>query len=358
LVTSTISSNANPFDSFTSPPPPAHDPFAVYDTPAQEAAPVSPTHDEKEVDFWASMGFGTPTPAAPAAAHTQSTTGNNHRLVAAGENHGLPAGGETYSARINTPQLGCIFFTARELERNLLQGTSTDVVDALGNRPLVAFTGVNTASFASGIGIGDVLVSVNGEVPADPRDASRLIRAAPRPVNLRFYSVPNLHVKRYEANCMVKYDTRTKEAGSSALDWKAKYVVVGGIIAEPWQMSMYRSRAEYDTAVMETQAGLPLSVKVKQWSLRNCTIHNDDKPPSLIHYQNKPCAWWYYVVLPEKGYPVKISCTSANEVNLVMSGIRAFLERQPRGVLTLDGTNHEINEHDYAHMLTGGYYGR
>ena len=41
---------------------------------------------------------------------------------------------------------------------------------------------------------------------------------------------------------MVKYNTKETGAPNSAKDWKPKYVVIGGIIAQPWMMNMYRSK--------------------------------------------------------------------------------------------------------------------
>jgi hypothetical protein len=56
-----------------------------------------------------------------------------------------------------------------------------------------------------------------------------------------FY-VPDTTVVVAEGEHMVKYDTRDTSAPNSAKDWKPKYVVIGGIIAQPWMMNMYRSK--------------------------------------------------------------------------------------------------------------------
>jgi hypothetical protein len=75
----------------------------------------------------------------------------------------------------------------------------------------------------------------------NPKEASRLIKEGPRPLPLLFY-VPNTDVVVAEGEHMVKYDTRETTAPNSAKDWKPKYVVIGGIIAQPWMMNMYRSK--------------------------------------------------------------------------------------------------------------------
>ena len=54
--------------------------------------------------------------------------------------------------------------------------------------------------------------------------------------------MPNTTVVVAEGEHMVKYNTKDTGAPNSAKDWKPKYVVIGGIIAQPWMMNMYRSK--------------------------------------------------------------------------------------------------------------------
>jgi hypothetical protein len=94
---------------------------------------------------------------------------------------------------------------------------------------------------AAGVELGHVLLKVNGVDVRSPKEASRLIKEGPRPLPLLFY-VPSTDVVIAEGEHMVKYDTRETTAPNSAKDWKPKYVVIGGIIAQPWMMNMYRSK--------------------------------------------------------------------------------------------------------------------
>merc|ERR1712113_255817 len=129
---------------------------------------------------------------------------------------------------------------------------------------------------------------------------------------------------------MVKYDTRETGAPPSAKDWKSKYVVIGGIISQPWMMNMYRSKSEYDIAVIETQARRPVSVKVKQFSLQGARIQNDWQGPQMVKYKNKLHPWKYIVVLPVSRNPIKISSPNLGQLKPVHEGIRRVLMAQQR----------------------------
>lgn len=162
------------------------------------------------------------------------------------------------------------------------------------------------------------------------KEASRLIKEGPRPLPLLFY-VPNTTVVVAEGEHMVKYDTRETGAPLSAKDWKPKYVVIGGIIAQPSMMNMYRSKAEYDIAVIETQARRPVSVKVKQFSLQGARVQNDWQGPQMVKYKNKLHPWKFIVVLPVSRNPIKISSTNLSQLKPVHEGIRRVLMAQQRG---------------------------
>jgi PDZ domain len=159
---------------------------------------------------------------------------------------GLPPGGEWYDARIFTPTLGVMFFKPQELTDSLFLNTDKSIVDALGERPVVAFIVEGSSARSAGVELGHVLLKVNGVDVKNPKEASRLIKEGPRPLPLLFY-VPTTDVVVAEGEHMVKYDTKETTAPNSAKDWKPKYVVIGGIISQPWMMNMYRSKVSYSS---------------------------------------------------------------------------------------------------------------
>jgi hypothetical protein len=153
----------------------------------------------------------------------------------------LPPGGEWYDAKIFTPTLGVMFFKPKELVDSLFLQTDKGLVDALDERPVVAFIVEGSSARSAGVELGHVLLKVNGIDVKNPKEASRLIKEGPRPLPLLFY-VPETSVVVAEGEHMVKYNTKDMGAPNSAKDWKPKYIVVGGIIAQPWMMNMYRSK--------------------------------------------------------------------------------------------------------------------
>eukprot|EP00548_Thalassiothrix_antarctica_P017319 CAMPEP_0194193962 /NCGR_PEP_ID=MMETSP0154-20130528/75322_1 /TAXON_ID=1049557 /ORGANISM="Thalassiothrix antarctica, Strain L6-D1" /LENGTH=791 /DNA_ID=CAMNT_0038918345 /DNA_START=100 /DNA_END=2476 /DNA_ORIENTATION=- len=339
------------------PGPPAGDPFSVFNSvPAQglsqamappqqpvgdffgqqpppshaQRAPSAARSSTNSGDVFAEMGFGGSGPGprptnsdgifdAPVAA----TEPGQHKE---GE---LPPGGEWYDARIFTPTLGVMFFKPQELTDSLFLNTDREIVDALEERPVVAFIVEGSSARSAGVELGHVLLKVNGVDVRNPKEASRLIKEGPRPLPLLFY-VPHTEVVVAEGEHMVKYDTRDTTAPNSAKDWKPKYVVIGGIIAQPWMMNMYRSKSEYDIAVIETQARRPVSVKVKQFSLQGARIQNDWQGPQMVKYKNKLHPWKYIVILPVARNPIKISSPNLSQLKPVHEGIRRVLLAQQR----------------------------
>lgn len=199
-------------------------------------------------DFWGAFSASTPAAPEPAAETPTSArsgpTGGADGSPAGGEekkSDDLPPGGEWYDARIFTPTLGVMFFKPQELTDSLFLHTEKSMVDSLGERPVVAFIVEGSSARSAGVELGHVLLKVNGVDVKNPKEASRLIKEGPRPLPLVFY-VPNTEVVVAEGEHMVKYDTRETTAPNSAKDWKPKYVVIGGIIAQPWMMNMYRSK--------------------------------------------------------------------------------------------------------------------
>merc|ERR1711935_282096 len=204
-----------------------------------------------------------------------------------------------------------------------------NIVDALNERPVVAFIVEGSSARSAGVELGHVLLKVNGVDVKNPKEASRLIKEGPRPLPPLFY-VPQTDVVVAEGEHMVKYDARDTNAPNSAKDWKPKYVVIGGIIAQPWMMNMYRSKSEYDIAVIETQARRPVSVKVKQFSLQGARVQNDWQGPQMVKYKNKLHPWKYIVCLPVARSPIKISSPNLAQLKPVHEGIRRVLLAQQR----------------------------
>jgi len=335
------------------PQPAAGDPFSVFSSapaPPQPAS-VAPSYDQSlalapapaggDDSVWADM-FGGPAPSAAVSTGEAAAPGapsNSDGLfeqpVAATEtgirkqDGELPPGGEWYDARIFTPTLGVMFFKPQELTDSLFLNTDRSLVDGLDERPVVAFIVEGSSARSAGVELGHVLLKVNGVDVKNPKEASRLIKEGPRPLPLLFY-VPDTEVVVAEGEHMVKYDTRETTAPNSAKDWKPKYVVIGGIIAQPWMMNMYRSKSEYDIAVIETQARRPVSVKVKQFSLQGARIQNDWQGPQMVKYKNKLHPWKYIVILPVARNPIKISSPNLSQLKPVHEGIRRVLTAQKR----------------------------
>jgi len=354
-------------------------------TPAPNAMYTQEVIAAAADDPWGEMGFGGPAPApagppggstdrgaispstsgdgglfgetnapAPGGAVVPATMdGSNANNRQAGD---LPPGGEWYDARIFTPTLGVMFFKPQELTDSLFLQTERTLVDGLDDRPVVAFIVEGSSARAAGVELGHVLLKVNGIDVKNPKEASRLIKEGPRPLPLLFY-VPDTTVVVAEGEHMVKYDTRETGAPNSAKDWKPKYCVIGGIIAQPWMLNMYRSKSEYDIAVIETQARRPVSVKVKQFSLQGARIQNDWQGPQMVKYKNKLHPWKYIVVLPVSRNPIKISSPNLVQLKPVHEGIRRVLMAQQRH----QGGSHSGGGDPYASRNApsggGGGYG-
>mmetsp|Transcript_7986 Transcript_7986/g.16191 ORF Transcript_7986/g.16191 Transcript_7986/m.16191 type:complete len:551 (-) Transcript_7986:894-2546(-) len=236
---------------------PVDDPFGVFAAPAvpaQTPVPADTTPPPASDDPWADMGFGPPVPDADtgkskdglptsvsAGEIATGVTPNSSTKAPSRSPGELPPGGEWYDARIFTPTLGVMFFKPQELTDSLFLQTDKALVDALDDRPVVAFIVEGSSARSAGVELGHVLLKVNGIDVKNPKEASRLIKEGPRPLPLLFY-VPDTTVVVAEGEHMVKYDTRETGAPNSAKDWKPKYVVIGGIIAQPWMMNMYRSK--------------------------------------------------------------------------------------------------------------------
>jgi len=160
------------------------------------------------------------------------------------DERGMPPGGTVYGALISTPKLGVLFFKPQELTSSLFRGTAKEFVKELKERPVVAFMTEQSSAGAAGVKLGDILLKVNGVDVSSPEEANRLIRAGPRPLPLLFH-VPNTKIGFVEGEFMVKYGKGTSAVPKRSMAWKTKYVVIGGIIAQPGMMQIFNSKVGY-----------------------------------------------------------------------------------------------------------------
>ncbi|KAL7547072.1 hypothetical protein ACHAWF_011400 [Thalassiosira exigua] len=379
---------ANPFDMFAPPAPaqaPAQapadpfasggDPYGAGAAPAQpQSQPPSQQQQEQGGDdaaFWDSMGFDAPAAPADDSPGNVTPTGSasDASLSSAGsgsyddgsqgspdrersapvtlDERGLPSGGEYYKARVTTPMLGAIFASGAELRSTLYKAASDAFVDAIGDRPVISFTIDGSAADTAGIGLGHVLLKVNDQDVTQTEEAVRMVGHAARPMIMEFYAPSRgVQVVKTEGQCMVKYDNSSTLAPASQCEWKPKYVVVGDMLGKPHILYMYRSKAEYDIAVKESQAQKrKLSVKVKQFDIRGARIFHER---GSVQYPNKP-RWHYFTIVRGTGNPIKISCRTREELMPVMDGVACFLDAEDRA-------KRERAERERERMRQAGMY--
>jgi hypothetical protein len=85
-------------------------------------------------------------------------------------------------------------------------------------------------------------------------------------------------------------------------------------------------QAEYDIAVKEAQhPSRKLSVKVKQFDLSGARIFHEN---AHVSYPNQHTSWYYFTIVRPVGMPIKISCTSREELRPIYEGVLAFLEKE------------------------------
>mmetsp|Transcript_9290 Transcript_9290/g.15291 ORF Transcript_9290/g.15291 Transcript_9290/m.15291 type:complete len:755 (-) Transcript_9290:49-2313(-) len=320
------------------------DPFGVFSaptpTPVAAPAPAQPTAAVDAAsageDPWAAAGFGARpgtsnvTQEAPSTPnrYAQESTPKEDEVPVSLDSNGLPADGEYYEVRIGARSLGVMFYTAREMKDSLLQKVPRKAIEAMGSRPIVSYVAKNSAAYNSGILLGHTVLEVNGEPVTNAEHCAELIRTCPRPLNVRCFN-PNFEVVLSENKHLVKYDTLDMEAPKNSNEWKQKYVVVGGIVANEWTVNMFYNKADYDTAVKETHTGQKISVKIKQFDLRGAKIILRDMngKPNWINYPGEPAPWHYFTILPRRGYPIKISSQSLEELEPVYRAVRTFLQK-------------------------------
>lgn len=222
------------------PSPPQPQPLQLaQQSPVPGAAPTSPVAQANE-DFWGDFAAPSPTPAAGTAPAQQQKPAGPLTF----DENGLPAGGEYYNCRIHVAKLGVLFFKATDLTKSLFMDANPEAVNAIGKRATVGHVFDGSAAESSGIGLGHVLLKVNGTEVQSADEAAHLIKTAPRPLHLECYAPPKEHCRAvvFASKHMVKYDDKGKYAPQSMWEWKPKYVVVGGVISDPLQMNMYYSK--------------------------------------------------------------------------------------------------------------------
>lgn len=222
------------------PSPPQPQPLQLaQQSPVPGAAPTSPVAQANE-DFWGDFAAPSPTPAAGAAPAQQQKPAGPLTF----DENGLPAGGVYYNCRIHVAKLGVLFFKATDLTKSLFMDANPEAVNAIGKRATVGHVFDGSAAESSGIGLGHVLLKVNGTEVQSADEAAHLIKTAPRPLHLECYAPPKEHCGAvvFASKHMVKYDDKGKYAPQSMWEWKPKYVVIGGVISDPLQMNMYYSK--------------------------------------------------------------------------------------------------------------------
>eukprot|EP00815_Leptocylindrus_aporus_P000942 CAMPEP_0116072242 /NCGR_PEP_ID=MMETSP0322-20121206/14364_1 /TAXON_ID=163516 /ORGANISM="Leptocylindrus danicus var. apora, Strain B651" /LENGTH=519 /DNA_ID=CAMNT_0003560955 /DNA_START=358 /DNA_END=1917 /DNA_ORIENTATION=- len=304
-----------------------------------------------------SIGLGSPASTSPNFHRVQTVGGYSNALTFGGRSNGdnfsvvqnLPPGGHYYEATIFTPALGVMFFKPKELYDSLYLLTEKSVLDSLENRPVAAYIVEGSSARSAGIELGHVLTKVNGVDVKSISEASRLIRESPRPLPLLFYQLDTT-VYVAEGEHMVQYNSKMLTPPKAMKDWKPKYVVVGGIIAQSYMMNMYRSKVrslqifavlqvhvftfhihsqvEYDSAVIDTQTHRPVSVKVKQFDLRGARINLDWQGTQMIKYRNKLHPTRFFVIIPAEGKPIKISSPNTTQLRPVYEGVQRVIASQ------------------------------
>jgi len=87
----------------------------------------------------------------------------------------------------------------------------------------------------------------------------------------------------------------------------------------------FTQKGEYETAILQSQKGQPVTVKVKHFSLQGANLL---RQLQSVRYSNEPSPRMFMVVLPATGNPIKISALSIASLDPVQNGIRRALRAQ------------------------------
>jgi len=236
-----------------------------------------------------------------------------------------------YLAKVFSSSLGTMFYRPYQLKKSLYLYADPQLVANLCDLPVVGYLTASSSLAKTSVQLGHILLAVNGKPVYDPEMASHAIRVASRPMTLLF-SIPEIDINIAEGFCMTKYDSRSLDAPKSPKDWKPKYVVVGGMIAPPHMLSLFRSKEEYDRAVMENKSGKHISVKIKQFSLKK-TVLDVNGGIKSIRYEGKAYPWMYITLLPnpenstfdQPKFPIQLASTSIDQMELLYDAIRCVM---------------------------------
>lgn len=239
-------------------------------------------------------------------------------------------------ASIYTRSLGVVFFEAARLSSSIFRDTDPLLLEALKNRPVVSYLIESSPAYCAGIQLGFILTKVNGVSVDTPDDALKQIyNLSTRPIFLLFY-IPKTRISISEgiyyfyckSKCMIHVPLKPSE-------WKSKYIVIGGVISKDFYMNIFRSKADYDIAVIELYSqNHDTSIKVNQFCLKRIEVlsqdnywneYNDEDngyQPFIrtINYQME--SYYYFVIIPSKGYPIKIASKNIFHLQSLLDGIR------------------------------------
>mmetsp|Transcript_50802 Transcript_50802/g.61227 ORF Transcript_50802/g.61227 Transcript_50802/m.61227 type:complete len:339 (+) Transcript_50802:6-1022(+) len=233
--------------------------------------------------------------------------------------------GRYYSIQVFSPSLGVKFNTAQDLEQTgIYLCPDPNLIESIGDLPVVAFVFQNSAARRSGVGVGHVLIRIDDEEVYRSKDVAVLMKNRGRPVTCEFY-IPNTEIVKAEGPALVQYDVKTTKVPTRLKDWKFKYVVVGGIISQPFFLRMYQSRAEYDRAVTEVHQGRHVTVKIKTFDLKYARLLDDFGEAQEVHIKEKPEPWRYIVLLPGRGHPIKIAAPSLAKLRPIHDTLRRVI---------------------------------
>lgn len=245
----------------------------------------------------------------------------------------LPSGRE-FDAKVFAPILGVMFYKASELTSTSFRTVDPNVVSQLAARPIVAFVASQGGAAQAGVRVGDVCTEVNGVRVSTARAAANEVRKGSRPLSLKFLRM-EIPITFDEGFHLVKYDTPDLRPPSKSSGFKPKYCVVGGIIAPPHMLMMYRSKDEMDIAVLEITSQRKLSVKVKEFSLRGARIANDLNGPQIAQLKGSHTPVYFICIVPARGNPIKISSPNLEDLKSVHSAVRRSIARSSSNTSSL-----------------------
>jgi len=324
-----------------------------------EANAVDITSDE--ADFWAQMGFavqeesnvdaatgdGSSSSKAPKremgpkrmslrasiVRSTPNASANKKEPILEEDgvdDKGLPAGGKYYEITLSAGNLGAAFVAAEEMGVNLFSAAPESFIKTLGRRPILGFTSTKSILDKVEVSVGDVVIKVEDQEVNDTKSVNvqllkeRNKRGSYRNIHLHMWKPPpSIHVTHAENQCVVEYHSKSVDAPKTNADWKSKYVVVGGIAADPWVMNMYYTKGDYDKAIANATANKPNGgVKVKSFSLICAQLVTPE--PKSVHYltQGVRRPWHYIVVTTLDGKAIKIGHPLVKGLDPVIEGIK------------------------------------